>query len=186
MSCIRFSVHPQDPQPRVVRGIVRMLQADVVCLPSDAGYVLACRASDKASVLALRRRCRELTLLCSDLRQLARIARIDDRQYRVLRRNAPGRDTFLVDDALALPRACWDRHDVIRVQIPSHRVLRAVLACVDEPLACAGPADLGGPSQPIANTGESTLRIAAVLDAGLQPALESGVIDLRLELAHAI
>lgn len=181
MRCTWFSVHPQDPQPRVVRGVVGMLQGGVVCLPSDAGYVLACRAADKASVLALRRRWFDLTVLCLDVRQLARVARIDDRQFAVLRRSAPGPHTFVVTDPLALPRACWARHGTIRVQIPSHRVLRAVVACADEPLACAGAAHPDSASQPMGESGECTLRITAVLDAGLQPARASSLIDLSGE-----
>lgn len=183
MTCTWLDVHPDDPQTRAVCIAVRILATGVVCLPSDAGYVLACRAGDKRSVsvlrrVVLRRRWSELTVLCRDVRQLAQLAPIDDRQFSILKRNVPGPHTFIVGGPLQLPRPCWARNRPVRVRIPSHRVLRAVIEGAQEPLACAAAPQGHSCAQACCTLDECTLHVGGVLDAGVQPLRASSVIDL--------
>ncbi len=90
-----FDVHPDNPQPRLLRQAVALLeQGGVVAVPTDSSYALACHLDDKAAADRLRQirgvdEKHLLTMLCRDLSELATYARVDNRQYRLLEERHP-------------------------------------------------------------------------------------------------
>ena len=91
-----FEVHPLNPQPRLLRQAAQILQSGgLAAVPTDSSYALVCRLDDKAAAEQLRRvrgvdDKHHLTLLCRDLSELASHARVDNRQYRILKLGTPG------------------------------------------------------------------------------------------------
>lgn len=91
-----FEVHPQQPQVRLLKQAADCLhRGGVVAVPTDSSYALVCHLDDKAAVDKLRRirgvdERHHLTLLCRDLSELANYARVDNRQYRLLKLGTPG------------------------------------------------------------------------------------------------
>ena len=67
-----FEVHPDNPQPRLLRQAAQLLQAGGVCaVPTDSSYALVCRLDDKAAAENMRRIRQvddkhHLTLICRD------------------------------------------------------------------------------------------------------------------------
>ena len=64
-----------------------------MAVPADSGYALVCHLDDKDAADRLRRirqvdEKHHLTLLCRDLSELANYARVDNRQYRLLKGHA--------------------------------------------------------------------------------------------------
>ena len=72
-----FEVHPDNPQPRLIKQAAALLQqGGVLAVPTDSSYALVCQLDDKAAVDRLRRirgvdDKHHLTLLCRDLSELA-------------------------------------------------------------------------------------------------------------------
>ncbi len=69
----RFSIHPENPQPRLIRQAAEMLSAGgLLVYPTDSCYAFGCAVGDKASMETIRR-LRDLdskhpfTLVCRDL-----------------------------------------------------------------------------------------------------------------------
>ena len=97
-----FEVHPQNPQPRLLKQAAQILhEGGIVAVPTDSSYALVCRLDDRAAVEQLRRirgvdDKHHLTLLCRDLSELASCARVDNRQYRILKLGTPGPFTCLL------------------------------------------------------------------------------------------
>jgi len=51
-----FSVHPENPQPRLIRQAVEIIRAGgVVAYPTDSCYALGCHIGDKAAMERIRR-----------------------------------------------------------------------------------------------------------------------------------
>ena len=65
-----FSVHPEDPQPRLIRQAVDIIRnGGVIAYPTDSCYALGCHIGDKAAMERLRRvrgidEKHQLTLMC--------------------------------------------------------------------------------------------------------------------------
>jgi len=184
----RFEVHPRNPQPRLLQQAARLLQAgEVLAVPTDSSYALVCRLEDKAAAEALRRlrqvdQKHHLTLLCRDLSELATYARVDNRQYRLLKLGTPGPYTFILEATKEVPRRLsHPSRRTIGLRVPDHRVTQDLLAAFGEPLL-ATTLIPPGESEPLNDPDEISARyealLAAVVDAGACPAQPTTVIDL--------
>src|SRR3546814_17561114 len=86
-----FDVHPQNPQPRLMKQAGQLLaNGGLVAVPTDSSYALVARLDDKAAADALRRlrgleERHQLTLLCRDLAEIGNLAQVDNKQYRFLK-----------------------------------------------------------------------------------------------------
>lgn len=99
---VLLSVHPVNPQPRLLRQATELLQSGaVLAVPTDTCYALACQLDDKSAADTLRRvrqldARQHLSLLCRDLHELSSYARVDNAQFRLLKLGTPGPFAFIL------------------------------------------------------------------------------------------
>jgi len=183
-----FRLHPDNPQPRLVKQAVQIINdGGVVALPTDSSYALACHLDDKDAVDQLRRirqvdEKHHLTLLCRDLSELANYARVDNKQYRLLKAATPGPYTFLLEATKEVPRrVSHPQRKTIGLRVPDHKVLLELLSLHGAPLLAT---TLIAPGETEALNDAQTIRerfekqIAAVIDAGACPSQPTTVVDL--------
>lgn len=186
-----FEVHPQNPQPRLLKQAAQILHdGGVAAIPTDSSYALVCRLDDKAAAESLRRirqvdEKHHLTLLCRDLSELARFARVDNRQYRWLKLGTPGPYTFILEATKEVPRRLsHPSRRTIGLRVPDHRVTQELLALFGEPLL-ATTLIPPGETEPLNDADEIRERLQkqlqAVVDAGACPMEPTTVIDLTDE-----
>ncbi|MDB5955553.1 L-threonylcarbamoyladenylate synthase [Ramlibacter sp.] len=183
-----FELHPENPQPRLLRQAVAILVGGgVVAVPTDSSYAIACHLDDKAAADRLRqiRRVDEkyhLTLLCRDLSDVANYARVDNKQYRLLKSATPGPFTFILEATREVPRrVSHPQRKTIGLRVPDHKVLQELLALHGAPLLATtliGPSE----SEPLNDPDEIRQRFQKVLDAvigaGPCPDQPTTVVDL--------
>ena len=183
-----FEVHPQNPQPRLLKQAVELLRAgEVAAIPTDSSYALVCRLDDKAAAERLRRIRQvddkhHLTLLCRDLSELARFAIVDNRQYRLLKLGTPGPFTFILEATKEVPRRLsHPSRRTIGLRVPDHRVTQELLEAMGEPLL-ATTLILPGETEPMNDPDAIRRRLekvlAAVVDAGACPMEPTTIVDL--------
>jgi tRNA threonylcarbamoyl adenosine modification protein (Sua5/YciO/YrdC/YwlC family) len=183
-----FEVHPDNPQPRLLKQAAQILHdGGIVALPTDSSYALACHLDDKAAVEALRRIRQvddkhHLTLLCRDLSELAGYARVDNKQYRLLKLATPGPFTFILEATKEVPRrVSHPSRRTIGLRVPEHRVTQALLEEFGQPLL-ATTLILPGDSEPLNDPEEIRARlqkqVQAVIAADACPMEPTTVIDL--------
>ena len=182
-----FEVHPDNPQPRLLKQAAQILHGGGVCaVPTDSSYALVCHLDDKAAAMALRR-IREvddkhhLTLLCRDLSELANYARVDNRQYRLLKLGTPGPYTFILEATKEVPRRLsHPSRRTIGLRVPDHRVTQALLAEFGQPLL-ATTLIPPGEHEPLNDPQEIRERferqLQGIVDAGACPMSPTTVID---------
>ncbi len=183
-----FEVHPDNPQPRLLKQAVQLLQkGGVLAVPTDSSYALVCHLDDKAAADRLRRIRQvddkhHLTLLCRDLSELANYAKVDNRQYRLLKLATPGPYTFILEASKEVPRrVSHPSRKTIGLRVPRHNALLALLELHDAPLLAttlipAGESDPLNDANEIRNRYEHDL--AGVIDAGACALAPTTVIDL--------
>ena len=183
-----FEIHPDNPQLRLLRRATDQLaQGGVLAVPTDSSYALACHLDDKAAADRLRRirgvdERHHLTLLCRDLSELASYARVDNRQYRLLKAATPGPYTFILEASKEVPRRLsHPSRKTIGLRLPAHRTLQELLAQHGAPLLATS---LIAPGQTEALVEADEIRqgleheLAAVIDAGVCTREPTTVIDL--------
>lgn len=183
-----LQIHPDNPQGRLLKQAVAMLTSGgIVAVPTDSSYALACHLDDKNAVDRLRRirgvdEKHHLTLLCRDLGELASYARVDNRQYRLLKAATPGAYTFLLEATKEVPRrVSHPQRKSIGLRVPDHKALQALLELHGAPLL-ATTLILPGDSDPLNDPEDIRQRLqhdlAAVIDAGPCMLDPTTVVDL--------
>jgi tRNA threonylcarbamoyl adenosine modification protein (Sua5/YciO/YrdC/YwlC family) len=186
-----FEVHPENPQPRLLKQTAALLgKGQIVAVPTDSSYALVCHLDDKAASDSLRRirgvdDKHHLTLLCRDLSELASYAKVDNRQYRLLKLATPGPYTFILEASKEVPRrVSHPSRKTIGLRVPDHKALQDLLslhgsALLATTLIAPGETDPLNDAQEIRQRFEH--QIAAVLDAGACALEPTTVIDLTGE-----
>ncbi len=183
-----FEVHPDNPQPRLLKQAVQILHGGgVVAIPTDSSYALVCHLDDKAAAEALRRirgvdEKHHLTLLCRDLSELASYARVDNRQYRLLKLGTPGPFTFILEATKEVPRRLsHPSRRTIGLRVPDHAVTQALLELLGQPLIATtliAPGESEPMNDPQAIRERFQKLLGAVVDAGACPMQPTTVVDL--------
>ena len=183
-----FQVHPDNPQPRLLKQTVALLErGGIAAVPTDSSYALVCHLDDKAAADSLRRirgvdDKHHLTLLCRDLSELSAYARVDNKQFRLLKAATPGPYTFILEASKEVPRRLsHPSRKTIGLRVPEHRTLQALLELHGAPLLATtliprGQTESLNDANEIRELMEHDL--AAVLDAGACHLEPTTVIDL--------
>ena len=183
-----FSLHPEQPQARLIRQAAEIIRAGgVVVLPTDSAYALDCQVGD-AALLERVRRIRgvddrhHFTLLCRDLSEIGTYARVDNRQYRLLKATTPGPYTFILEGTKELPRrVLHPKRKTIGLRVPEHAVVSALLAELDGPML-SSTLILPGEDLPMTDAEEIRDRLGKLVDlvieAGYCGPEATTVIDL--------
>jgi len=183
-----FEVHPTHPQPRLLKQAAQILHSGgIAAVPTDSSYALVCHLDDKDAVERLRRirgvdEKHHLTLLCRDLSELARFARVDNRQYRLLKLGTPGPYTFILEATKEVPRrVSHPSRRTIGLRVPEHLAMQSLLEVFGQPLLATTLIPLGE-TEPLNDAEDIRARyeklVQAVVDAGACPMQPTTVIDL--------
>ena len=136
-----FQIHPDNPQLRLIKQAVQIIdQGGIVALPTDSCYALVCHLDDKDAVMRLRRirgvdEKHHLTLLCRDLSEIAQYAKVDNRQFRMLKAATPGPYTFILEATKEVPRRLsHPSRKTIGLRVPENPITYALLEELKQPL----------------------------------------------------
>ena len=136
-----LQIHPDNPQSRLIKQAVEIIrEGGVVIYPTDSSYALGCHIGDKGAMERIRR-IRKLdddhnfTLVCRDLSEISNYARIDNRDYRLLKNLTPGPYTFIHKATKQVPRRLMHpKRRTIGIRVPDNAIAHALLAELNEPI----------------------------------------------------
>ena len=185
-----LQLHPINPQARLIRRAAELVRAGgLIAYPTDSCYALGWHLGDAQALERVRRirqadRHHHFTLVCANLAEVGRFARLETWQFRMLRACLPGPYTFLLRATRETPRRLQHaRRRTIGVRIPAHPVPQLLLAELKEPLM-SSTLLVGGDAQPLTSGAEIAARLTHEIDAildggdcGIEP---TTVVDLSV------
>jgi tRNA threonylcarbamoyl adenosine modification protein (Sua5/YciO/YrdC/YwlC family) len=138
-------IHPDDPQPRLIRQVVEKLQqGGIIIYPTDTVYGLGC---DILQQKAVERICRikkvdpkkaQLSFVCSDLSHLSEYAKpLSNPVYRLLKEHLPGPYTFILPASKLVPKILQSKKDTIGLRIPDNTIAMAIIKELGRPILSA-------------------------------------------------
>ena len=138
-------VHPEDPQPRLIKQIVESLQkGGIIIYPTDTVYGLGC---DILQQKAVERICRikqvepkkaQLSFVCSDLSHLSDYTKpIPNSVYRTLKEYLPGPYTCILQASKLVPKILQSKKDTIGLRIPNNNIAMAIVKELGRPILSA-------------------------------------------------
>jgi len=183
-----LEIHPDNPQQRLVRRAADCIRdGGVIAYPTDSCYALGCRVGDKDALERVRRirqadKNHHFTLVCRDLSEIARYARVETWQFRILKACTPGAYTFLLPATKETPRMLQHpKRRTIGIRVPNHPVPRMLLEELGGPLM-SSTLLLPGDELPLTDGKEIQARLDhqldAILDAGHCGIEPTTVVDL--------
>ena len=186
-SSIYISVHPDNPQPRLLQQVVDILnKGGVIAYPTESGYALGCLLDNKEGSDRIRQIRRlddkhELTLMCRDLSNLSEYAKVGNTQFRYLKNHLPGPYTFILPASREVPKRLQaPKRKTIGLRVTPNVVTNALLAYFDKPLLTATLIQ-PGESQPMTDgwsiQEEFSHCLDAVLDGGFSGYEPTTIID---------
>ena len=186
-----FELHPVTPQLRLIRQAADIVRAGgVIAYPTDSCYALGWHLGDKSALERVRRirradRHHHFTLICADLAEVGRFARLDTWQFRMLKACLPGPYTFLLRASRETARRLQhEKRRTIGVRIPDHPVPRLLLRELGEPLMSSTLILPDEPRTPLTSGRDIQARleheIDAVLDGGDCGVEPTTVVDLSV------
>jgi tRNA threonylcarbamoyl adenosine modification protein (Sua5/YciO/YrdC/YwlC family) len=191
-----FSIHPVDPQPRLVRQAAAIVRrGGLIAYPTDSSYAFGCRIGDSAAADRIRR-LREvddkhqLTLVCRDLTEIGRYAQLNNEQFRIVKLGVPGSYTFLLPATREVPRRVkHPRRRTIGVRVPDHAVVQHLLAELGEPLLSSTliPAGASDPlNDPVEIRARYQHALDLIIDSGACHLEPTTVVDLAVTPAAIV
>jgi tRNA threonylcarbamoyl adenosine modification protein (Sua5/YciO/YrdC/YwlC family) len=183
-----LELHPKNPQLRLVQRAVDAVRAGgVIVYPTDSCYALGCALGDKGAMERIARirqtdKHHHFTLVCRDLSEIARYARVANWQYRMLKAATPGPYTFILEATGEVPRRLMNpKRRTIGIRIPDHPVPLLLLEALKEPLM-SSTLLLPGDPYPLTDATEIHERLGRdveiVLDGGNCGLEPTTVVDL--------
>jgi len=136
-----FSIHPQNPQIRLIRRAVDIVRAGgVIAYPTDSSYAIGCQldsqtALNRISSIRQLNNKHNFTLLCKDLAQVSSVGRMNNEAFKVIKALSPGPFTFVLKATNEVPKQLQHaKRKTIGVRLPDHRVTEELLNEFKEPL----------------------------------------------------
>jgi tRNA threonylcarbamoyl adenosine modification protein (Sua5/YciO/YrdC/YwlC family) len=192
----RFYIHPENPQVRLIKQAAQLLRdGAVIAYPTDSSYALGCRLGDADALKTLRQLRgvddkHHLTLVCADLSELGRYARVDNPAFRLLKLATPGPYTFILEGTREVPkRLLHPKRATLGLRVPNHPVVLALLAELGEPILSATlipPGETRPLNDPEEIAGQMPRSLGLILDAGQCPEAATTVIDLTGDTPEVI
>jgi len=183
-----FQVHPENPQLRLIKQAAQIIHGGgIVALPTDSCYALVCHLDDKSAVEKLRRirgidEKHHLTLLCRDLSEISTYARVDNKQFRLLKAVTPGPYTFILEATREVPRRLsHPSRKTIGLRVPQNTITETLMAELGQPLL-GTTLILPGDDQPLTDPDMVLERLGKqvdlVIDGGACSFEPTTVVDL--------
>jgi tRNA threonylcarbamoyl adenosine modification protein (Sua5/YciO/YrdC/YwlC family) len=183
-----ISIHPVNPQPRLIRQAVSAIRdGSVVVYPTDSTYALGCLIGDKEAMERIRRireadKNHNFTLVCRDLSEIAKYARVDNSQYRTLRAFTPGPYTFLLEATREVPKRLQNpKRRTIGIRVPDNPIVALLLAELGEPIMSSSlllPGETESMTDPHEIKERLDHQVDLVIDGGSGGLEPSSVVDL--------
>lgn len=164
-----------------------ILDGNVVCIPTDSGYSLACNALNNSAITKL---CaikkldpqkKSLSVMCSSIAQAAEYAKISDKAFKDMRLHLPGPFTFILPALSKLPKVFKNRKEV-GIRIPDNKLCQELTSVLEQPvlvtsLSYNNKEDMDYAVEPELIADRYNSKIDLILDAGMKSINPTAIID---------
>ncbi len=125
---------------RYIDEIVDCLRdGGIIVYPTDTVYALGCDALNNqaieriCSLKEMKSAKTNLSIICSDISEVAQYAKFDNTQFKMMKSHLPGPFTFIFPALSKLPKAFKGRRTV-GIRIPENAIAQAIVEALGRPI----------------------------------------------------
>ena len=139
-------IYEENPSEREIERVVKVLESEgVVIYPTDGVYAFGALLRSAKAVERLRtlsgRDEKLLTIVCSDISMVDKFAKVDNAQFKILKRNTPAPFTFILEPSSKVPDKALAGRKTVGVRIPNNNIPLALVERLGFPMATASVKD---------------------------------------------
>ncbi|MCC8358970.1 L-threonylcarbamoyladenylate synthase [Salinimicrobium sediminilitoris] len=182
-------IYEENPNPREIKRVVEALKdGALIIYPTDTIYGLGCDITNTAAleriaqVRGVKLEKANFSFICENLSNLSDYVRqIDNRTFKILKRNLPGPYTFILPGNSNLP-AVFRKKKTVGIRIPDNNICRALVSGLGNPIVSTSIRDddevLEYTTDPELILEKWDNLVEIVIDGGYGDNIPSTVIDL--------
>ena len=179
-------INPQNPQPRLIRQVVEVLnKGGVIAYPTDTVYGLGCSLYNKKGIerIYLIKRSEKnqpFSFICADLKDISLYCKVSNYAYKTMKRLLPGPYTFILEGTKLVPKIMLTRRMTAGIRVPNNPICLSVVKGLGHPIISTSARLPGGEVlyDPAEIEGQLGKALDLVIDGGLCVSEPSSVIDL--------
>jgi tRNA threonylcarbamoyl adenosine modification protein (Sua5/YciO/YrdC/YwlC family) len=189
-----YELHPETPQLRFINKAVKVLQdGGVIIYPTDTVYGIGCDIFNKQALERIFEIKNDNTnklfsFVCSDLKDIARYAKVSDYAYRMMKHLLPGPYTFILPAAKEVPKKLWSKRKTVGIRVPNHLVTLSLVSELGNPIISTSTTNRKGEvlynPEEIKNIFSS--QVDLMLSSGYLQGDPSSVVDLSEDTPEVI
>jgi len=189
-----YELHPQTPQLRYINKAVEILRnGGVIIYPTDTVYGIGCDIFNREALERIFSIKNDTTnklfsFVCSDLKDIAKYARVSDYAYRTMKHLLPGPYTFILPAAKLVPKKLWSKRKTVGIRVPNHTVTLTLVREFGHPIISTSTTNRKGDVliDPFEIKNIFNSQVDLMLASGNLNGDPSSVIDLSTETPEVI
>ena len=139
-------IYAENPSEREIERVVKVLESDgVVIYPTDGVYAFGALLRSAKAVERLRalsgKDDKLLSIVCSDISMVDKFAKVDNAQFKILKRNTPAPFTFILEPSSKVPDKALAGRKTVGVRIPDNNIPLTIVERLGFPMATASVKD---------------------------------------------
>ncbi len=187
-----YELHSQTPQLRFINKAVETLKnGGVIVYPTDTVYGIGCDIFNKEAlerIFRIKNDTKLFSFVCSDLKDIAKYAKVSDYAYRTMKHLLPGPYTFILPAAKLVPKTLWSNRKTVGIRVPNHAVTLKLVQELGNPIISTSATNGSGEivMDPIEIRSVFNNKVDLMLSAGNLSGQPSSVIDLSDEAPEVL
>ena len=135
-----YELHPENPQQRYLNKAVDTLRnGGVIIYPTDTVYGLGCdiynkKAVERIYMIKNETETKLFSFLCSDLKDIAKYAKVSNYAYKSIKKLIPGAYTFILPAAKEVPKILWTKRKTVGIRVPDNAIARFLAEELGNPI----------------------------------------------------
>lgn len=137
-----IKLYPENPERRVVEGIVDVLRkGGVIIYPTDTVYGLGCDIFNQKAVEQIRMlkgikgKKLNLSFICSGLSHISEYTRhLDTPTFKLMKKALPGPYTFILESSSKVPKILNVKKKTVGIRVPDNNIPRDIVKTLGNPI----------------------------------------------------
>ena len=189
-----YELHPQNPQTRFIDKAVNVLkEGGIIIYPTDTVYGIGCDIFNKNAlerIFSIKHdtSTKLLSFVCSDLKDIAKYAKVSDYAYRTMKHLLPGPYTFVLPAAKIIPKKLWSKRHTVGIRVPDNDIAITLVKELGNPIISTSVTNRKGEAlyspDEIKNIFDP--HVDLMLASGILNGKPSSVVDLSEEVPEII
>lgn len=135
-----YELHMDTPQLRYINKAIKVLkEGGIIIYPTDTVYGIGCDIFNKAAlekIFSIKNDgiTKLFSFICSDLKDIAKYAKVSDYAYRMMKHLLPGPYTFILPAAKQVPKKLWSKRKTVGIRVPKHEITLKLVSELGNPI----------------------------------------------------